>query len=119
MPDTHEALGQHVQQEAPQKLDATEGHRARRVAALAVAIAEGDVIAVFCQWTGTHDGDGLGFIATGNQFCFENVAVYEFKDGKIINGAVRVLQNLLNTYQQIGVLPPTEEIIKAYNESKK
>jgi len=82
-------------------------------------IAEGDMIAVFCQNTGTHDGDGLGFIPTGNQFSFENVAVYEFKDGKIINGAVRAFQNLLSTYQQIGVLPSTEELIKSYNDSLK
>ena len=82
-------------------------------------IAEDEMVVAFVQWTGTHDGVGSGIPPTGKRISSINVAVYEFRDGKIINGAVRAMTNGLLIYQQLGVLPPTEEILKNYNDSLK
>ena len=80
-------------------------------------IAEGDTVAVFSEWSGTNDGSTQGIPPTGNHVSFIMAAVYEFKDGKILRGAVRTLSNHLSMYQQMGILPSTEEIIKTYKET--
>ena len=82
--------------------------------------AEEDKAIVFSEWSAIHDkGNFLGVPPTGKKVTFNMVGVYGFKDGKIISGAVRTLSNQLPVFQQLGVLPPTEEFVKAYTDSLK
>lgn len=80
-------------------------------------VAEGDRIAIFGEWRGTWDGEFQGIQGTGQQIARSQACVYEFKDGKVYRGLVRVVSDGLSLYQQINFLPSTEEIIKAYKES--
>jgi predicted ester cyclase len=82
-------------------------------------IAEGDRIAVFGEWRGTWDGVFFGVQGTGQQFVRSQADVYEFKDGKVYRGLVRGVSDLLSAFQKVNILPSTEEIIKAYNDSTK
>ncbi|MFC1900997.1 ester cyclase [Chloroflexota bacterium] len=80
-------------------------------------IAEGDKISIFQEMNGTLDGEYQGIQGRGQPITRLIASIYEFKDGKVIRGLTRVVIDNLSFYQQIGALPPTEEIIKAYNES--
>jgi hypothetical protein len=51
LPNAHESAGQHMLQEAPQKLCGRESHRPLLVAVRVVLPAEGDPLAVECQQT--------------------------------------------------------------------
>jgi predicted ester cyclase len=83
-------------------------------------IAEGDRIAVFNEWNLTHDGgEWAGVPGTGRKITAVIVSVYEFKDGKVFRGNMNPVINQLDLFQKQGVLPPTEEILKAYNDSLK
>ena len=82
-------------------------------------IEEGDRIAVFGEWRGTWDGVFFGVQGTGQQFVRSQADVYEFKDGKVYRGLVRGVSDLLSAFQKVNILPSTEEIIKAYNDSTK
>ncbi|OGN90413.1 MAG: hypothetical protein A2158_05585 [Chloroflexi bacterium RBG_13_46_14] len=82
-------------------------------------IADEDKIAIFQKLSGIHEKEYGGVPGTGKRFSFNMVSMYEIKDGKVYRGLTRMLYDSLNMYQQIGVLPSTEEIIKAYNESQK
>jgi len=82
-------------------------------------IAEGDKIAIFQKCSGIHEKEFGGVPGTGKRMSFDMVSVYEFKDSKVYRGLTRVFYDYLNMYQQFGVLPSTEEIIKAYKESRK
>lgn len=82
-------------------------------------IAEGDKIALFQGWRGTFVGVWEGLQGKGQPLAFTISSVYEFKDGRVIRGLTRSVRDSLSVYQQIGALPPTEEIVKAYNDSLK
>jgi len=80
-------------------------------------IADENKAAVFSVWNGKHAVVIQGFLPTGKTFGFDMASVYEFKDGKVFRGIPRVVSDTLGLYQQVGILPPTEEIIKAHNDS--
>ena len=80
-------------------------------------IADENKAAVFSLWNGTHNTVIQGFPPTGKKFSFDMASIYEFKDGKVIRGIPRVVSDNLGLYQQVGVLPSNEEILKAYKES--
>ena len=81
-------------------------------------VAEGDRIAVFNEWELTHDGVDLrGIPATGKKIKRVIVSIYGFKDGKVYRGLTKPVTNDLDYYQQQGVLPSTDEIVKAYTDS--
>jgi predicted ester cyclase len=64
-------------------------------------IAEGNKIVALSEWTATHTGaDYLGNKATGKTATYPVVTIYEFKDGKLINGMV--LGNTESAYKQFG-----------------
>jgi len=48
------------------------------------AISEGDRIAARCIVRGKHDGDGLGFAATGRQTEFTGMCIIRLREGKIV-----------------------------------
>ena len=84
-------------------------------------IAEGDKIAIFQEFNGTfiENGEWQGIKGRGQSFTRVIASIYEFKDGKVVRGLKRVVVDNLSFFQQLGVLPSTEEIIKAYNDSVK
>ena len=47
------------------------------------------------------------------------VAQFSPEYSRVVEGLSRILVDELSLYQQLGALPPTEEIIKSYNESQK
>jgi predicted ester cyclase len=48
--------------------------------------AEGDEVAVRWAFTGTHQGDGLGFPATGRRVSCRGVTWIRFSGGKMVEG---------------------------------
>jgi steroid delta-isomerase-like uncharacterized protein len=49
-------------------------------------VAEGDQVAVRWVFTGTHDGDGLGFSPTGRKVSCRGVTWIRFAGGKMMEG---------------------------------
>lgn len=82
-------------------------------------IAEGDKVVIFQQVKGTLTGEFQGIKGTGQPIDRTLACIYEFKDGKVFHGLTRMVMDNLSFFQQVGALPPTEEIVKAYNESLK
>ena len=66
--------------------------------------ADGDIVAIRGQFTGTHTGEVQGLSPTGKKFTRQFAAFYRFKDGKIIEGWS--VQDVLGMYQQLGITPP-------------
>ena len=80
-------------------------------------LAEGDKVSVFQKYTGTFDGEFQGIYGQDQPLSFLIAGVYEFRDGKVYRGLSTAVTEWLDCYQQMGVLPPTEEIIQTYKES--
>ena len=59
-------------------------------------VSEGDTVAVRWAGTGTHQGDGLGFPATGRQVQFRGMTFARVENGKLVEG--------WNTFDQLGML---------------
>jgi steroid delta-isomerase-like uncharacterized protein len=59
-------------------------------------IAEGDIVAARWTATGTHQGDGLGFPATGKKVRFTGMVFVRVANGKMIEG--------WNSFDQLGML---------------
>jgi len=82
-------------------------------------IAEGDKVVIFQEFGGTLVGEFGGLQGKGQSITRIGARVYEFKDGKVYRGTTRNVADMLSFFQQVGALPPTEEIVKAYNDSLK
>jgi steroid delta-isomerase-like uncharacterized protein len=73
-------------------------------------VAEGDKVAMRFTWAGTHT-DQLGNIApTGKHVEVARFALFRLENSKIAE--IWILTNSLGFYQQLGLLPPDEEIGK-------
>jgi len=81
-------------------------------------IAEGDKVVIFQKLKATLTGELNGIRGKGQSITRTLVRIYEFKDGKVIRGGMRSVGDMLSFFQQLGALPSTEEIVKAYNESQ-
>jgi predicted ester cyclase len=66
-------------------------------------VGEGDKVAVSWQWKGTNTAPYRNFDVTGKVVTNDGVAIYELKDGKIIN--VSMQTDRLGFLQAINVLP--------------
>jgi predicted ester cyclase len=82
-------------------------------------VAEGNWVSTYHQLTGIFDGEYQGIKGKGQPVSYTIAGLYEFKAGKVYRGLVRTAYNFLDIFQQIGVLPSTEEIIRNYNDSVK
>ena len=51
-------------------------------------IAEGDRVAARLTYTGTHRGELFGFPGTGREITYQGIAIFEFREGKIVRGYV-------------------------------
>jgi steroid delta-isomerase-like uncharacterized protein len=59
-------------------------------------IAEGDKVAVRWSGTGTHQGDSLGFAASGNAVRFTGMTIARIENGKLVEG--------WNVFDRLGML---------------
>ena len=66
------------------------------------AIAEGDRVAVRFSVRGKHQGDSLGFKATGATTEFDGMAIVRIKDGLIVEAWNNV--DFMKMYKQLGAL---------------
>jgi steroid delta-isomerase-like uncharacterized protein len=66
-------------------------------------VSEGNKIACRCVVHGTHEGDSLGFAATGKNVEFTGMAIATVKDDRIVEAWNNF--DFLAMYCQLGVLP--------------
>lgn len=69
-------------------------------------VAEGQKVAGYGIWRGTHQGTFLGIPPTGKQVAVPCMVFDLCVDGKL--KASRLLMNLMSLMQQLGVVPRTE-----------
>ena len=72
-------------------------------------LAEGDRVMTQCVARGTHLGSWLGVPATGKFISIQMFVVHRFADGLIAEDWVLV--DSLGLFQQLGLVPPTEELL--------
>ena len=65
-------------------------------------IAEGDKVAARCTVRGKHQGDTLGFAATGQPTEFTGIAILLIRDGKIVEAWNNF--DFMAMFQQLGAL---------------
>ncbi len=65
-------------------------------------IAERDLVAVRCSVRGKHEGDSLGFKATGTTTYFDGIAIARVKDGKFVESWNNF--DFMKMYKQLGAL---------------
>ncbi len=51
-------------------------------------IGEGDKVVARLTYTGTHRGELFGFSGTGKKITYQGIAIFEFREGKIVSGYV-------------------------------
>jgi ketosteroid isomerase-like protein len=77
-------------------------------------LAEDDRVTTFATMRGTHTGNWHGIAATGKRVSIRMSVIHRIANQKI--AADWVLIEALGFFQQLGLLPPTEEIMS--NPSK-
>jgi ketosteroid isomerase-like protein len=85
---------------------------------LDMAVEENKAV-VLQEWTAIHDKELFGIPATNKSFSNRMAGVVEFKDGKIFRSTTEIIRDMLSVFQDLGVLPSTEEIIRNYNDALK
>jgi ketosteroid isomerase-like protein len=85
---------------------------------LDMAVEENKAV-VLQEWTAIHDKELFGIPATNKSFSNRMAGVVEFKDGKIFRSTTEIVRDMLSVFQDLGVLPSTEEIIRNYNDALK
>ena len=71
------------------------------------SVTQGDMTLAHCRVKGTHNGDGIGFAATGRPIEFWGFALGRFDNGQLVEGWNCF--DFLDMHQQCGVtlnLPP-------------
>jgi steroid delta-isomerase-like uncharacterized protein len=66
------------------------------------AIAEGDRVVARCSVRGKHEGDSLGFKATGTTAEFDGIGIARVKDGKFVESWNSF--DFMKMYRQLGAL---------------
>jgi len=69
-------------------------------------VAEGDTVAAWSIWEGTHRGDYLGIPATGRRVAVEAWTFDHFRDGRM--DASRIIMDTLGLLTQLGVVAAPE-----------
>jgi steroid delta-isomerase-like uncharacterized protein len=67
-------------------------------------VAEGDKVAAYIVWRGTHQGEFLGIPPTGKRVTVPVMAFDHFVAGQC--KATRILMDTMSLMQQLGVVPP-------------
>jgi steroid delta-isomerase-like uncharacterized protein len=66
-------------------------------------IAEGDKVVVRWSWKGTHQGNFMGYPASGKSITNEGVGIFQLKDGKILRAWVQT--DRVGFMQDMEILP--------------
>lgn len=74
-------------------------------------VAEGDEVLVRFTFEGTHEGRFVGIEPTGNRVRGTNMVLMRLEDGRIVERWEE--SDSLDLLQQLGVLPPSEEFVRA------
>lgn len=67
-------------------------------------LAEGDLVAVYWNASGTNTQAGMGFPATGKKIKIDGMTIFRFKAGKI--SEEWSVWDMLSVMRQAGLLPP-------------
>lgn len=51
-------------------------------------IGEGDKVVARLTYSGTHQGELFGFFGTGRKVTYQGIAIFRFREGKIVSGYV-------------------------------
>ncbi|HSP38357.1 MAG TPA: ester cyclase [Frankiaceae bacterium] len=71
-------------------------------------VVEGDRIATFSFWTGTHRGEFMGIPATGRSVTVEAWTLDRYRDGQLAES--RIIMDVVGLLTQLGVFPaPTND----------
>ncbi|MDQ3755009.1 MAG: ester cyclase [Acidobacteriota bacterium] len=76
------------------------------------ALAEGDHVITRSVMRGTHMGDWLGVAPTGKRVAIRMIVIQRIADGKIAEDWVLV--ESLGLLQQLGLVPPTGDILQRH-----
>ncbi|PYE54798.1 ester cyclase [Deinococcus yavapaiensis] len=78
-------------------------------------LAEGDFVVARFRQQGTHRGDLFGIPPTGHEVDFEEIALLQFADGKVIGTWYET--DMMTLMSQLGVGPAREETVTQTQES--
>lgn len=67
--------------------------------AIEIEVYEKNLASIYVTYSGTHEGDLLGYKATGNRISYSGAAFFHIKNDKIIS--INVLGDLNSLYQQL------------------
>jgi predicted ester cyclase len=67
--------------------------------AVAMAVFEHDMAAVYVTYTGTHEGKIFDYEPTGKRICYSGASFIHMKDGKIRN--INILGDLNSLHKQL------------------
>jgi predicted ester cyclase len=70
-------------------------------------VADGDRIAMYCTWTGTHDGAFMGIPPTRRQASVPHMYLFRLKSGQVVEYAA--VRDDLGMMQQLGLIPARGE----------
>jgi len=105
------ALGTHGNKESLKRMN-IEGHKSFSDASNTIDMiaAEGDIVATIETTRAKHTGDFGNIAPTGNEINWLKSGFVRIEDDKIAE--LWIFTDDLRLYQQLGALPPTEEIGK-------
>jgi steroid delta-isomerase-like uncharacterized protein len=66
-------------------------------------VAEGDRVAAWSTWTGTHRGTFFGVPPSGRSVSVEAWTIDHFRDGKVAES--RIIMDVMGLMQQVGAIP--------------
>lgn len=66
-------------------------------------LADGDRVAMYCTWTGTHRGPFMGIPATGRRARVRHMYLFRLQTGQIIEYAA--VRDDLGMMGQLGLIP--------------
>ncbi len=66
-------------------------------------LAEGDRVAMYCIWTGTHDGEFMGIPPTGRRATIPHMYLFRLHAGQMIEYAA--VRDDLGMMRQLGLVP--------------
>ncbi|WP_306052487.1 ester cyclase [Natronococcus wangiae] len=78
-------------------------------------IAEDDIAALRYTAHGTHEGELLGLEPTGERVSVSGMEMYRVEDGKIVE--MWTSYDALGLFQELGVVPPLEDLGRAADAS--
>ena len=74
-------------------------------------VAEGEKVASYHTWSGTHLGEFLGIAPTGKRVRMGCMIFDTYEDGKLKQS--RLMMNVLSLLQQLGAVPEAEQAKRA------